>query len=113
MRGKKTNVKVGDKLRIIEMQGEPQYTGKVGVVEYIDDIGQLHGTWGGCAIIPDKDKFKVIRRQKTIKCCFCGKEITVKEAHNAAPLKEGCCCEQCNIKVVIPYRAYISTSEED
>ena len=42
--------KVGDKLRIIEMVGEPNYANRVGVVEYIDDIGQLHGTWGGLAI---------------------------------------------------------------
>ena len=53
-------VKIGDKLRIIIMQGEPQYTGKEGIVEYIDDAGQIHGTWGGCALIPDEDEFEII-----------------------------------------------------
>ena len=53
-------VKVGDKIRIIIMQGEPQYTGKEGTVEYIDDAGQIHGTWGGYALIPDEDKFEII-----------------------------------------------------
>lgn len=53
-------VKVGDKIRIIEMKGEPQYTGKVGIVEHIDDIGQLHGTWGGCALIPSEDTYEII-----------------------------------------------------
>lgn len=48
-------MKVGDKIRIVEMVGEPQYTGKVGVIDHIDSIGQLFGTWGGCAIQPDKD----------------------------------------------------------
>jgi len=52
-------VKVGDKIEIIEMKGEPQYTGKTGEVKYIDDIGQLHGTWGGCAIIKG-DIYKII-----------------------------------------------------
>ena len=33
------------KIRIIFMSGEPQYNGKEGVVEYVDDAGQLHGTW--------------------------------------------------------------------
>ena len=33
-------LKVGDKIRIIIMQGEPRYTGKEGTVEYIDDAGQ-------------------------------------------------------------------------
>lgn len=38
--------KVGDKIKIIDMYGEPHYQGKVGVIEFIDSIGQLHGTWG-------------------------------------------------------------------
>lgn len=53
-------VKVGDKIRIIIMQGEPQYTGKEGTVEYIDDAGQIHGTWGGCALIPETDSWVMI-----------------------------------------------------
>ena len=46
---------VGDMIKIVEMIEEPQYTGKVGIIQYIDDIGQLHGTWGGLAIQPEKD----------------------------------------------------------
>lgn len=53
------NVKVGDKITITQMEGEPRYTGKSGVVTHIDDLGQLHGTWGGCAIIPNVDEFEV------------------------------------------------------
>ena len=53
-------VKVGDKLRIIMMQDEPQYTGKEGIVQYIDDAGQIHGSWGGCALIPDEDSWELI-----------------------------------------------------
>ena len=53
-------VKVGQKVRIIEMMGEPQYTGKKGVVEHIDDLGQIHGSWGGCAIIPSTDRYEVV-----------------------------------------------------
>lgn len=52
--------KVGQRIKIIAMDGEPQYTGKEGVIEHIDGIGQLHGTWGGCALIPGIDSFKVI-----------------------------------------------------
>lgn len=54
-------VKVGNKIKIIYMQGEPQYSGKQGEVLHIDSIGQLHGTWGGCAIIPGTDEFEVIK----------------------------------------------------
>jgi len=52
--------KVGDKIKIINMMGEPQYTGKEGVIIHIDSMGQLHGTWGGCAVIPGEDTFRVI-----------------------------------------------------
>ena len=53
--------KVGDHILIIEMKDEPSYNGKEGEVLFIDDIGQIHGTWGGCALIPEVDKFEVIR----------------------------------------------------
>ena len=52
-------VKVGDKIRIIQIDDEPLYSGKVGIVEHIDDIGQIHGSWGGCALIPGVDQFEV------------------------------------------------------
>ena len=37
-----------------------KYNGKEGVIEHIDSIGQLHGTWGGLAVNPECDEFKVI-----------------------------------------------------
>ena len=61
-------VKVGDKIQIIEMLGEPNYTGRVGIVEFIDSMGQLHGTWGGLAVQEENDQYIVIegweRKQK-------------------------------------------------
>lgn len=57
----KTEVKVGDKIRIIEMLGEPNYAGRTGEVEYIDGQNQLHGTWGGLAVQPENDIFVVIK----------------------------------------------------
>jgi hypothetical protein len=53
--------KVGDTIRIIDMVGEPNYTNKIGIVTYIDDVGQLHGTWGGCALIPGVDAYEIIK----------------------------------------------------
>ena len=57
-------LKVGDKIRIISMNGEPQYSGKEGIVTKIsvDPWGdtQIRGTWGGCAIYPNQDTFVVI-----------------------------------------------------
>ena len=53
-------VKIGDTIKIIEMKGEPQYTDRVGIVTHIDDAGQIHGTWGGCAILPEIDEFIIL-----------------------------------------------------
>jgi len=53
--------KVGDKIRITSMD-DPfvhDYEGREGIIKFIDDAGQLHGTWGGLAIIPGVDGFIV------------------------------------------------------
>ena len=53
--------KPGMKVRIIHLEGEDnRYDGKEGVIEHIDAIGQLHGSWGSLAIIPDTDEFEVL-----------------------------------------------------
>ena len=50
----------GQKIRIIKMEGEPHYDGKEGVIDHIDSLKQLHGSWGGLAVIPGVDEFEVI-----------------------------------------------------
>lgn len=51
-------MKIGDRIQIIHLSGEDdRYDGKEGTITHIDDIGQLHGTWGGLAVIPNEDKF--------------------------------------------------------
>ena len=56
-------VNVGDKIRIGHLTGEDSnYDGREGVVEYIDSIGQLHGSWGGLAIIPETDDFVLLEK---------------------------------------------------
>lgn len=54
-----SKLKVGDIIVIDNMSGEARYNGKEGKVTHIDDIGQVHGTWGGCALIPELDKFHI------------------------------------------------------
>lgn len=54
---------IGKRIRIIRMDDEfsgNRYNGKEGVVEHVDGIGQLHGTWGGLAVIPEVDTFVVV-----------------------------------------------------
>ena len=51
----KSEVKLGDRIHIYTMYGEPNYSNREGIVKYIDDIGQIHGTWGGLALNFDDD----------------------------------------------------------
>jgi len=51
---------VGKTIIIDDMLEEPGYCGCKGKVTYVDDIGQLHGTWGGLAVIPGIDSFHII-----------------------------------------------------
>lgn len=55
---------VGDIIRIISLDDpyNHSYPGRTGVVESIDSMGQLHGTWGGLAIIPEVDSFTITKR---------------------------------------------------
>jgi hypothetical protein len=55
-----TKAKVGDTIRIVEMKGEPSYSGRIGVVEFLDDIGQIHGSWGGLAVQPENDTYEIL-----------------------------------------------------
>lgn len=51
----KENVKLGDIIHIYHMFGEPEYTDTEGVVRSIDDMNQIHGSWGGLALRFDDD----------------------------------------------------------
>ena len=52
--------KIGMTVKVLQMIGEPHYTGKIGIIEHIDAIGQLHGTWGGLAIQPERDNVLIL-----------------------------------------------------
>ena len=53
---------LGKTIIIYSLEGEDDgiYANKTGIVEHVDDIGQLHGTWGGLAVIPNVDEFEII-----------------------------------------------------
>ena len=55
---------VGMKIFIIHIVDDAEdYFGRVGFITHIDDIGQLHGTWGGLALVPDLDNFIVVEEE--------------------------------------------------
>ena len=53
---------IGKTIRIIEMNDQygDVYAGRTGKVEWVDDMGNLHGTWGGLAVIPEIDTIEVL-----------------------------------------------------
>ena len=58
---KESPYKVGQKVRIIHLEGEDnRYDGREGIIMKIDGIGQLHGIWGSLAVIPSDDDFYVM-----------------------------------------------------
>lgn len=59
--------KVNQQIRIIHMDDNNgkdtrahEYNGKVGIIKFVDGIGQLHGTWGGLAVNPEIDEIEII-----------------------------------------------------
>ena len=48
-------------------------------------------------------KFRLIEEKENKKCTICGEEIK-GYGNNAAPVKDGICCDKCNKEVVIPAR---------
>jgi len=53
---------IGKKIHINVMVDEPRYADKEGIVELVDDWGQLHGTWGGLAVQPERDDFYIVEQ---------------------------------------------------
>ncbi len=53
---------------------------------------------------PDVESYEI--REVTY-CCLCGKRIE-GHGHNAAPLADGVCCDECNMTKVIPERIRLS-----
>lgn len=56
---------LGKTIKILDMKGEMCYNNKCGVVTHVDDIGQLHGTWGGCAVLPELDSFVIVTKEES------------------------------------------------
>lgn len=49
----------------------------------------------------------MVMKENTIRCSICGKKIDKRESNNASPFK-GRCCNECNVKKVVPTRYALS-----
>ena len=69
MEMERVRFKVGDRIRIVRMDGESEYSGREGVIEHVSPayepagiLEQLHGTWGGLAVQPSRDTIEMIQQ---------------------------------------------------
>ena len=56
---------IGKTIKINHLFGEEKYSGnrydgRTGVCDFVDDSGQLHGSWGGLGIQPEHDDIEII-----------------------------------------------------
>ena len=65
----KAKVKIGDKIVIKGFAGnEPSaadYIGKTGVVESINELGDISGTWGSLSLVPT-DEYEVLAEGESV-----------------------------------------------
>lgn len=54
----KAKAKIGDKIVIKHLTVDPratEYVGKTGIVESINELGDIAGTWGSLSLLPEDD----------------------------------------------------------
>lgn len=51
---------LGKRVRVTINDPHDPYCAREGVVKYVDDLGQLHGTWGSLAAIPYEDLIEIV-----------------------------------------------------
>lgn len=104
--------KIGDRIVIKGFASdEPSaadYIGKEGVVESIDDIGQIHGTWGGLGLLPEDD-YEVLAEGETVHIYSdCVSEIVFILPRQLQDLIEAVyTCSNANCDCVVDGHSYI------
>ena len=65
----KSIVKKGDLIRVVKMDdvngkdwAAAKMNGQTYIVEFVDDIGQIHVYGSGLAIIPEADEFVIVKQ---------------------------------------------------
>lgn len=58
---------------------------------------------------PDVENYEI---KEVLYCCICGRRID-GHGNNAAPVKDGVCCDECNATKVIPERLRMANKTEE
>lgn len=64
----KAKAKIGDKIVIKRLTADPratEYVGKTGIVENINELGDIAGTWGCLSLLPT-DEYEVLAEGESV-----------------------------------------------
>ena len=64
----KAKAKIGDKIVIKRLTADPratEYVGKTGIVESINELGDISGTWGSLSLLPT-DEYEVLAEGESV-----------------------------------------------
>ena len=54
------NLKVGQKIKILDMYSNTSYNNRVGTITRFGELGELYGTWGREPLLPNVDLFILV-----------------------------------------------------
>ena len=54
------NLKVGQKIKILDMFSNTSYNNRVGIITRFGELGELYGTWGREPLLPNVDLFILV-----------------------------------------------------
>ena len=53
-------LKVGQKIKILDMYNDESYNNRVGIITGVGKLGELYGTWGKEPLLPNVDLYILI-----------------------------------------------------
>ena len=54
------NLKVGQKIKILDMYSNTSYNNRVGIITRFGELGELYGTWGREPSLPNVDLYIIV-----------------------------------------------------
>ena len=54
------NLKIGQKIKILDMYSNTSYNNRVGTITGVGELGELYGTWGKEPLLPNVDLFILV-----------------------------------------------------
>lgn len=76
--------KVGDKIKIIEMDSNKRYNGKIGIVKKVES-GCIYGTWGNTPLLESVDSYKILNKKAMSHSLEAAEEDEKEEISAGAP----------------------------